>query len=361
MSYNYESMVEPLLSWFDKQKRSLAWRDDPKPYYVWVSEIMLQQTRVEAVKGYFDRFIKELPTIADLAAVDDDKLMKLWEGLGYYNRARNLKKAANVVVTEYGGELPANYDSLLSLPGIGSYTAGAISSIAFGLKEPAVDGNVLRVTKRIAGSYDDITKQSVKKELEVDMRAIMPERPGDFNQAIMDLGAMVCIPNGKPLCEKCPLASICVATKKDIYTEIPVKPAKKARKLEDKTVILLEYQGKYAVAKRPKKGLLAGLWEIPNLEGKYDPDDMENLAKELGIKDYELELLGKGKHIFSHIEWHMLGYHLKIKEWEKEKSKITLDTLKEPLPVESYTWVNEEQLEHEYALPNAFDAYKVWK
>ena len=256
MTYNYREMVEPLLEWFDSNKRELPWRDDPKPYYVWVSEIMLQQTRVEAVKGYFSRFLGELPTIEALSNAPEDKLMKLWEGLGYYNRARNLQKAAKVVMEQYGGELPASYEELLKLPGIGSYTAGAVSSIAFQLAEPAVDGNVLRVCKRVAGSFDDVTKDKVKKELEQDIRRIIPvDRPGDYNQALMELGAMVCIPNGKPLCEQCPVSHLCEANRKNLWEQIPVKPAKKARKIEKRTILLLEYQDRIAIRKRGKKAL----------------------------------------------------------------------------------------------------------
>lgn len=322
---------------------------DPKPYYIWVSEIMLQQTRVEAVKAYFDRFVEALPTIEALACEKEDRLMKLWEGLGYYNRVRNMQKAAVTVMTEYGGELPAYYDELLKLSGIGSYTAGAIASIAFGIKVPAVDGNVLRVTKRIAGSFDDITKASVKKELEQDLKEILPDRAGDFNQALMELGAMVCIPNGKPLCSKCPVNKVCKAYELDITLQIPVKPAKKPRRIEEKTIVLVEYQSKYALHQRENKGLLAGLWEIPNIEGKLSLSEMEDMLAEIGIKEYEIGLLGKAKHIFSHIEWHMLGYQVQILQKSFEWSD------------QDIIWVNQKELDEEYALPSAFQVYRPGK
>jgi A/G-specific adenine glycosylase len=353
MNYDYSEIVDRLLDWYDENRRILPWRENPKPYYVWISEIMLQQTRVEAVKPYFERFIKELPFIQDLAEVEEDKLMKLWEGLGYYSRARNLKKAAMVVMEEYQGELPANYEKLLQLPGIGSYTAGAISSIAYKLSFPAVDGNVLRVTKRVAGSFDDITKQKVKKELEEDLIQVIPkDRPGDFNQSLMELGATVCLPNGKPLCEKCPLNEICKAYKEDTYSKIPVKPAKKPRKIEERTVLLLEYDDSIAIRKREGKGLLSGLWEFPNLEGKISLPDMLLICEENDIKVDEIELLGEAKHIFSHVEWRMIGYKIRL----KEISNHNYSKMEGILPF--YEWVGRKKIDEDYSIPSAFSAYK---
>lgn len=362
MSYKYEPIVEKLLQWFDEHKRSLPWRDNPKPYYVWVSEIMLQQTRVEAVKGYFDRFITELPTIEALANCEEEKLMKLWEGLGYYNRVRNLQKAAQVVVREYHGELPDTYEELIKLPGIGSYTAGAIASIAYNKQVPAVDGNVLRIVKRLSANFDDITKAKVVKEVEQDMKEITPVRAGDFNQSLMDLGATICIPNGRPLCEQCPIAELCEGRKQDVMMLLPVKPSKKPRKIEEKTVLVLEFQGKYAINRRARKGLLAGLWEIPNVEGRLGIEELETILQQVGIQDYEIELLGRAKHIFSHIEWHMLGYHIKINELEqKQKVVILSDNNKVEIPLDEYSWVEEQKLADEYALPTAFEYYKRWR
>lgn len=339
MEYNYKWIIKPLLEWYDENRRILPWRENPQPYYVWISEIMLQQTRVEAVKSYFQRFTDTLPDIHSLAQVEEDKLLKLWEGLGYYNRARNLKKAACQIMEQYGGTLPPDYKELLKLSGIGTYTAGAIASIAFGVPVPAVDGNVLRVTKRLAGSYDDILKASVKKDLENNLRGIMPERPGDFNQALMELGAMVCIPNGRPLCEKCPLNKKCVAFQEGLTDQIPVKTKKKPRRIEDKTVLILEWQGKYAIHKRSKKGLLAGLWELPNMEGAFDSHSMEEFLLESNLSVESVENIGQAKHIFSHVEWHMLGYYIHLKK---------------PLEGDEFVWINRSELEREYALPSAF-------
>lgn len=357
MTYDYRKIVGELLEWFDENARVLPWRSNPRPYYVWVSEIMLQQTRVEAVKEYFKRFISELPDIRALAQVDEDRLLKLWEGLGYYNRARNLKKAACTVVEQYGGELPADEKALLSLSGIGSYTAGAISAIAFELPVPAVDGNVLRVAMRLTASDADIAKPGVKKELETVLRAVMEEETagregfsnGKFNQALMELGATVCIPNGKPLCGKCPLKSHCLALEKNIVMELPVKAAKKARRIEDKTVLILEYQDCYALHKRPEKGLLSGLWEFPNLEGRLPIQEVEALMEQLEAPDYEMELLGDAKHIFSHVEWHMLGYKIHLNQLSSQ-AQLKKDR--------DLVWVKKVQMEKEYALPSAFSVYR---
>ncbi len=351
MRYDYSKITERLLGWYRENARTLPWRSDPKPYYVWISEIMLQQTRVEAVKGYFNRFIKDLPDIGALAEVEEDKLLKLWEGLGYYNRARNLKKAAVLVKEKYNGELPADYKELLELPGIGSYTAGAICSIAYGVPVPAVDGNVLRVTKRLSAGYEDITKDSVKKTLFLELLEDMPKKEaGAFNQALMELGAVVCIPNGKPLCEKCPVACYCLAYQQGVAMELPVRPVKKGRKIEEKTVLLLEYQGKVGIHKRGGKGLLAGMWEFPGLEGKLDIGSMERVLEENQIKEYTMELLGEAKHVFSHIEWHMLGYRIRIEKKSREFEEQELFS--------ELVWAAREELEKGYALPSAFKAYK---
>ena len=233
-------LAEPLLAWYDLNARILPWRENAAPYRVWISEVMLQQTRVEAVKSYFERFMKTLPTIQALAEIEDDSLLKLWEGLGYYSRARNIKKTAKIVVEQYGGKFPANYDDLLKLPGIGSYTAGAISSIAFGNSVPAVDGNVLRVISRVLASEEDITNQSVKKKVEDELRATMPQfRAGAFNQALMEIGAMVCVPNGMAKCEICPLNQMCKANILGIVMDLPKKTPKKPRTIEEKTILVI--------------------------------------------------------------------------------------------------------------------------
>ena len=311
MRFDYKPIVPYLLHWFEYNARVLAWRENPKPYYVWVSEIMLQQTRVEAVKGYFDRFITELPDIQSLAKAEEEKLLKLWEGLGYYNRVRNMQRAAMKLMEEYDGVLPPDYERLLTLPGIGEYTAGAIASIAFSIPVPAVDGNVLRVMKRIAGSFDDVTKARVKKELWEDIYGIIPkDNPGSFNQALMELGAMVCLPNGSPLCSQCPVMHLCRAFHEETASRLPVKPAKKERRREDRTIFLLEYQNHYAIRKRRNKGLLAGLWELPSMDKIISRQELSILLKQHGIEAEEVKELGNAKHIFTHVEWHMIGYHI---------------------------------------------------
>jgi A/G-specific adenine glycosylase len=308
---------------------------------------MLQQTRVEAVKSYFDRFITALPDIRSLAEVEEEKLLKLWEGLGYYNRVRNLQKAAQQVVHDYAGELPADYEELLKLPGIGSYTAGAVASIAYQIPVPVIDGNVLRVTKRIAGSFDDITKDNIKKELWHDLNRIIPkERPGDFNQSLMELGAMVCLPNGKPLCDRCPVMHLCKAFHENKVMQIPVKQAKKERRKEERTILLIEFQDKYAIRKRTSKGLLAGLWELPGLECKLNTMELQKRLDEMGLSDATFHPMGEAKHIFSHVEWHMIGYHIFL----NNAPPVLLEE-------NSYLWATKEEVNNRYSIPNAFSAY----
>lgn len=335
-------MEKPLLSWYQENRRYLPWREEVSPYRTWISEIMLQQTRVEAVKPYFERFMAELPDIKALAMVEEDRLLKLWEGLGYYSRARNLKKAAEQVMEEYGGRMPGDYGKLLKLPGIGSYTAGAIASIAFGIPVPAVDGNVLRVISRVTADRSDILSQSVKKQMEADLKAVMPEKePGIYNQALIELGALVCIPNGQPKCGECPLKPVCLTEKQGLFDEIPYKAPKKKRRIEEKTVLLLECGAQIALRKRDDKGLLASLYEYPNLEHHLG---QQEVLDRFGIS-YEdvaaVEELPWSKHIFSHIEWHMTGYRIVLREPAS-------------LPV---LWVEKEKLKRDYPVPGAFQAY----
>ena len=340
-----------LLHWYDYNKRILPWRENKDPYRIWISEIMLQQTRVEAVKPYFDRFLEVLPTVYDLAKVDDDRLMKLWEGLGYYNRARNLKAAAQTIVEEYGGQLPADYDKLLSLKGIGMYTAGAIGSIAFELQVPAVDGNVLRVISRITEDRQDIMKQSVRRQIEENLLGIMPEEtPGDFNQALMELGATVCVPNGAPLCEQCPWNSRCLARKEGRIAELPVRTKAKARRIEKRTVLVIRDNDKVAIRKRPEKGLLAGLYELPNVVGRYSQDEIVHLVKDMHLSPIRVQKLENAKHIFSHIEWQMEGYAILVEEagFDAEAEKMAENHL---------IFVDAEKSQENYAIPSAFAAY----
>lgn len=318
-----------LLRWFAENKRDLPWRNVPNPYYIWLSEVMLQQTRVVAVIEYYNRFLHELPTVEHLANCPEERLMKLWQGLGYYNRARNLQKAAVQIMEEHAGVFPSRYEEILALAGVGEYTAGAVASIGFGLPHVAVDGNVLRVFARLYGETGEITAPATKKKITAWVEAMLPlDHAGDFNQSVMELGATVCIPNGAPLCDRCPIATHCLAYCTQTTGEIPVKAPKKPRKIEKRRVYLLFCGDKVAIQKRPEKGLLAKLWEYPNyLEGEQ-PSWAER-ADEFGV----------AKHIFTHIEWHMTGLRLELHQQSQE-----------------FCWVNYEQW-IEYAIPNAFSGF----
>ncbi len=331
-------IVEPLLEWYDNSARVLPWRENPTPYRVWISEIMLQQTRVEAVKPYFARFIRELPDIKSLANVADDRLMKLWEGLGYYSRARNLKKAAQIAMEQFGGMLPLTYDELLKLPGIGPYTAGAICSIAFHQPVPAVDGNVLRVITRITADYSNVSDGKVKRNMERSIWEILPrQRAGDMNQALMELGATVCLPNGYPKCEQCPLGFLCEARRQQNPLDFPQKNGKKERRIEEKTVFLLRYGNQTALRKRPEKGLLAGLYELPNVEGFLTQQEALRQLEEWGVVPKTVQPAGKGKHIFTHVEWHMQGYIAEVRE-----------------PKGSFLWADPQEQSSGLSVPAAF-------
>lgn len=340
-----EEIVTPLVKWYRENKRILPWRDKGNAYYTWVSEIMLQQTRVEAVKPYFERFITELPDVESLADCPQEKLLKLWEGLGYCNRVRNMQEAAQTVKKEYNGRLPEDYQTLLSLKGIGSYTAGAIASIAYGINVPAVDGNVLRVISRITESAEDISRQAVRKKIEQQLQEIMPEEcPGDFNQALMELGAVVCIPNGKAKCGECPVASVCLAYRHDKVDSLPVKAPKKARMLEDRTVFIIQDGECTAIRKRPEKGLLAGLYELPNIQGHLKREEALLYVEKMGLDPLYIEKLPPAKHIFSHIEWRMQAYRIKVSSLKKAQDRELI-------------FADKEQSGKQYAIPSAFGAY----
>lgn len=328
-----EGLVIPLLAWYNEEKRDLPWRRDPTPYHVWLSEIMLQQTRVAAVLDYYRRFLDALPTVADLAACGEDALMKLWQGLGYYSRARNLQKAARVITTDYGGVFPGDYAAIRALPGVGDYTAGAISSIAFGLPHPAVDGNVLRVVSRLTADGRDINDPATKRSVTQALETVIPlKAPGDFNQALMELGATVCLPSGAPLCEKCPLRDLCQAYRRDLTASLPVKAPKKPRRVEERDVYLIFRDGKAALRQRPERGLLAGLWEYPNELSPSAPPVP-------GRADFALT----AKHIFTHIEWHMTAY--------------TVEAETEALPA-GWVWADKGALAEQYSVPSAFQSFE---
>lgn len=337
-----EKITPGLLEWYHRNARPLPWRERPTPYRVWVSEIMLQQTRVEAVRPYFERFMAALPDVASLAAADEAVLFKLWEGLGYYSRARNLQRAAKIIVEEYAGRMPADHDALLSLPGVGPYTAGAVASIAFGIPAAAVDGNVLRVLSRILCKRENMNAPAVKKAADTLLTSILPAGfPGDFNQAMMELGATVCTP-GVPRCGLCPAAAHCIGLREGCAAELPVKPPKKARKILERTVPVIWSDRGVLLRRRPDTGLLAGLWEFPASDGWLEPGELEARIKSWGGSVHEVCRLADSRHIFTHLEWHMRGYGLHTDPF---------------CPPTDWVWASGEALLQEYALPSAYKVY----
>ena len=342
--YNLKQLVAPLLEWYKGHARILPWREFPTPYRVWVSEIKLQQTRVEAVKPYFERFVEALPDIKSLAECPEEKLLKLWEGLGYYNRVRNMQTAAKQVMENYEGRLPEEYGELLKLKGIGHYTAGAVSSIAYGKQAAAVDGNVLRVISRGAADERDIMKQSVRSNMEGELLKILPhDQPGVFNQALMELGATVCLPNGEPKCGACPWASFCLARAEDKISWIPVKSKGKERRMEERTVLLIRDGEKILLRRRPEKGLLAGMYEFPNMDGFLDEKDALERVKSMGLSPLRIEALESSKHIFSHVEWRMKGYMVKVEALGEEES--------------GFLFAETADFKEKFAMPSAFRTY----
>ena len=342
---NLKEMAVPLIEWYQKQKRDLPWRNDISAYKVWVSEIMLQQTRVEAVKPYYARFLNAFPTIRDLAEAEEDLLLKMWEGLGYYNRVRNMQKAAQQVMIDYNGTFPQTYEEIRGLTGIGNYTAGAISSFAFGIPKPAVDGNVLRVISRLTASYEDIMKATVRERVEEELEELIPaDGASDFNQGLIELGAIVCVPNGAPKCSECPLAHLCQAHEQGIELELPIKSKAKERRIENKTVFIYQDGDHVAIKKRPAKGLLAGLYELPNVEGHLTEDEALAYSKQIGLSPLRIQKLEDGKHIFSHVEWQMVGYRIRVDELEKSCTEKML-------------FIHPEEIQAEYPIPAAFETY----
>lgn len=329
----------PLLAWYRANARDLPWRKTQDPYRIWISEIMLQQTRVAAVLGYYARFLEAFPTVEALASAPEEHLMKLWEGLGYYSRARNLQKAARLVADR--GGFPETYEELLTLPGVGDYTAAAIASAAFARREAAVDGNILRVVTRLTDCGDDIAAPQTKKNIRAQVREIFPEVEADvriFNQSLMELGATVCVPNGPPKCLLCPVRDLCLGRERGTAESLPVKAPKKSRRAEDKTVFLLLRQGRAALRKRPASGLLAGLWEFPNVESALDEPAAGRAVRNWGLEPVAWKRRLTAKHIFSHVEWHMTGYALEVSGDGPE----------------DFTWV--DTLEH-HAVPSAFSRF----
>ena len=345
-----QEIASLLLHWFDENKRSLPFRTHKTPYRVWVSEVMLQQTRVAAVLPYYERFMRQLPTVQALAACPPEKLEKLWEGLGYYSRARNLQKAAQIVVQQYDGELPASYEALRALPGVGDYTAGAVASLAFGLPCVAVDGNVLRVWSRLHADDSNVLVPATKRRMAAQIQAVQPaQRPGDFNEALMELGALICLPNGEPLCTQCPWHTLCLAKKAGKQAQLPVKTPRRSRKALSYTVALVLRRGPHPAClleKRPSTGLLAGLWQPILLEGELDLPAVYNALAARGIHGLSREAhpLDTARHVFTHLEWHMTGWCLWCEDGCSAPDGCVFAAL--------------EQLETQYAVPNAFKAYR---
>lgn len=332
-----KEIIPLLINWYSKHKRELPWRQNQDAYSIWISEIMLQQTRVETVVDYYNRFLKEIPDIQMLAQIPENQLLKLWQGLGYYSRAKNLQKAAKIIISSGKNTMPSSYEELLQLPGIGTYTAGAIASIAYQERVPAVDGNVLRVMTRLLGSYDDIADLKTKTKYEKFLKPYMPVQAGTFNQSMMELGATICIPNGLPRCNICPVASFCQAYQKGLLKDLPVKRKKTKRRKIRKTVFLYSYHNEIAIQKRPDQGLLASLYEFFNIDVFMTLEDVEKYLEIHKISYESINYLGTYQHIFTHLEWEMVCYHINL---EKR--------------INSYIWVTKEQLVTIYSLPTAF-------
>ena len=339
------------MEWYYENRRSLPWRENPDAYRVWVSEIMLQQTRVEAVKPYYKRFLEKYPDVLSLADAKEEELLKYWEGLGYYNRVRNMQKAAIRVRERYAGVMPNKYDLLIDLSGIGPYTAGAIASIADGEKVPAVDGNVLRIITRLNGDYSNISEPATVKNIREELCNCMPDEPGDFNQALMELGATVCLPNGEPKCGMCPWETACIAKKQGIISELPVKNKPQKRRVEERTLILLSGSCGIALRKRPTKGLLAGMYELPALEGHLSEADVLEYVKDIGYHPLHIKQIENHIHIFSHMEWHMKAFLLRIDEIsDSMKTDVRND----------FFFVDPEEIKVKYPLPSAFAPYRKY-
>lgn len=335
-----QRIVSPLLDWYARNARDLPWRREATPYRVWISEIMLQQTRVEAVTGYYERFLAAAPSVTALAALPEERLLKLWEGLGYYSRAKNLQRAARVCVERFGGELPDDYAALLTLPGVGPYTAGAIASIAFGQRVPAVDGNVLRVWSRLCADGGDIADGAVRRRVETALARVMPAgESGAFNQSLMELGALVCLPNAAPKCEICPVQTFCEAHISHKETDFPFRSPKKPRRVVERTLLVLDRGGSVALRRRPEKGLLASLWELPGADGALTREQAVEAVRALGLEPLRLTPLPPYSHIFTHVEWRLTPWLVRLSPEESGDGLV---------------WADAESLRERYALPSAF-------
>ena len=352
MSFQLPDMA-PLLPWYEKNARDLPWRETRDPYRIWVSEIMLQQTRVEAVIRYYERFLSRLPDVRALAECPEDELLKLWEGLGYYSRVRNMQKAARVIMSEQGGTFPTTFAGVLALPGIGEYTAGAICSFAFDLPYPAVDGNVLRVAARLLNFEEDILAPASKKVLTAAVAAAQPkDSAAVFTQAMIELGATVCLPNGAPRCEACPVWGDCAARRAGREQELPVRKKPAPRKIEERTVLILRVEDRVALRKRPETGLLAGLFEPFSFSEALDKKAVAERLTAAGGFPLRVTPLGDAKHIFTHIEWRMTGFEVILGAENAETVCKNLD--------KSLFFAPRDEIDGQYALPSAYRAYRAF-
>ena len=332
-----------LLEWHDENARALPWKGETDPYRIWISEIMLQQTRTETVSGYYHAFLEEFPDVYALAEASEERLFKKWEGLGYYSRARNLHKAAKRIVSEYGGKLPDTAGELMKLPGIGDYTAGAIASIAFGRREPAMDGNAVRVISRVVCERGCVGEAKVKRALKEACASLMTgERCGDFNQAMMGLGNMVCVPVN-PRCEGCPVKAFCQARRLGAQKELPNLPPKPEKRNLSVGVALVFSGNRVLLVKRPEEGLLAGMWAFPSFEGARGEKDVREALLEMGVETGKGQKIEDAEHVFTHRVWKMKG-------WRFEAERLPED--------ERFRPADRNGL-REIALPTAYRVYRA--
>ncbi len=357
-----ENLSAILLAWYDRERRILPWREDPTPYHVWLSEIMLQQTRVDTVIDYYNRFLAELPDVEALANAEEERILKLWQGLGYYSRIRNMHRAAKQVMEEFGGEIPGTPEELRKLSGIGEYVAAAISSIAFQYPAPSVDGNLLRVFARMTAYEESIRSTKAKRVAHRYYTEMLPQnRPGDMNQALMDLGATICLPNGMPLCGSCPWARFCESHQTGRELEIPMKEEPKTRKIEKKTMLRIVVDGRVLIRQRPPKGLLANLYELPNEPGWLTEEEAKEVCIRLGYRPTRIRKLAPNRRIFTHVEWHLQGYEMEAVPLMPNGWIASNDSRKEErgqtgsgVPF----LATESELKERYSLPTAFKAYR---
>lgn len=334
--------TETIIKWYQKNKRELPWRKDTNPYHIWVSEIMLQQTRIEAVIEYYHHFLEKIPDIETLSIIEDEVLLKLWEGLGYYNRARNLKIAAIQIMKDYQGKFPTKYIEIIKLKGIGEYTASAISSICYNEPQVTVDGNVLRVFTRFYNDTRNIDDLKTKKSIREFLQQIIPKESGDFNQGLMEIGEVICIPNGVPKCSICPLQKDCLAYQNNTYQELPIRKEKIKKKEENYTILLFQYQDEYAIYQRKEESLLNNLWAFPHLEGFLTLKKLKSYLQEQKIEYQQIQQGIQSTHIFTHKKWNMISYQIKI-------------TTKNKLP--QYTWKKLSEIKKEYPIPTAYKSF----